>query len=464
MRGVRAASTVHGVEVASVGRGDGASAADDVVDGRGGALLPGLHDHHIHLFALAAAEGSIACGPPAVECADDLARALRAAADHARRTAGAEAWLRGVGYHESVAGDLDRAALDGWVADLPLRIQHRSGAAWFLNGAAIDRLGLDRGTDAPGVERDAAGRARGRLFRCDRLLRERIAGAAVPSLASVSRRLASFGVTGVTDASAHNGASEAAAFGAAIESGELLQDLYLMGADELEQERCRGFRVLHRKIVLDEAALPELGELVATIAATHERGRAVAIHCVTRAELVLACAALAAAGSRTMDRIEHASIAPPEVVELVKAAAVTVVTQPGFVYERGDRYLTDVEPRDRAWLYRAAGLVRAGVALGAGTDAPFGDPDPWRAIAAAVARRTRDGQTLGDTERLSAESALGAFTSSALAPGAAPRTIAPGEAADLCLLDRPWRDAREQLSSELVRATIRAGRCIWLRD
>ena len=34
-------------------------AADVVVDADGGALLPGLHDHHIHLFALAAARASI---------------------------------------------------------------------------------------------------------------------------------------------------------------------------------------------------------------------------------------------------------------------------------------------------------------------------------------------------------------------------------------------------------------------
>ena len=34
-------------------------AADVVVDADGGALLPGLHDHHIHLFALAAARTSI---------------------------------------------------------------------------------------------------------------------------------------------------------------------------------------------------------------------------------------------------------------------------------------------------------------------------------------------------------------------------------------------------------------------
>src|SRR3546814_12404699 len=46
------------------------------IDARGGALLPGLHDHHIHLFALAAALASIACGPPAIANAAALAETL----------------------------------------------------------------------------------------------------------------------------------------------------------------------------------------------------------------------------------------------------------------------------------------------------------------------------------------------------------------------------------------------------
>ena len=153
-------------------------AGEPVIDAAGGALLPGLHDHHIHLFALAAALRSVPCGPPSIRRLDELARAL---ADH--RVADDE-WLRGVGYHESVAGDLDRVVLDRLVSDRPLRVQHRSGAAWFLNSRAIELLGLDGAVDAPGVERVADGRATGRLFRCDKLLRESVTGEPAPHLGS----------------------------------------------------------------------------------------------------------------------------------------------------------------------------------------------------------------------------------------------------------------------------------------
>ena len=38
---------------------------DDVLAAAGGALLPGLHDHHLHVLAMAAALDSVPCGPPA---------------------------------------------------------------------------------------------------------------------------------------------------------------------------------------------------------------------------------------------------------------------------------------------------------------------------------------------------------------------------------------------------------------
>jgi predicted amidohydrolase YtcJ len=89
------------------------------LDARGGLLLPGLHDHHLHVAATAAALASVKCGPPDQFTADALAHALAAAPG--------EGWLRGIGYHESVAGELGRAWIDRTVPDRPVRIQHRSG-------------------------------------------------------------------------------------------------------------------------------------------------------------------------------------------------------------------------------------------------------------------------------------------------------------------------------------------------
>ena len=99
-----------------------------------------------------------------------------------------------------------------------------------------------------------------------------------------------------------------------------------------------------------------------------------------------------------------------------------------------------------------------------GTDAPFGDPDPWYAMRAAVDRRTRSGQTLGKDEIVSPEIALCMFSDEfPNAPTTAMRTarLAVGQPADLCLLNAPWREVRQDLSSERVVATVGAGKVIW---
>jgi predicted amidohydrolase YtcJ len=442
--------------IAAVAERLDARPGEHTIDGAGGVLLPGLHDHHIHLFALAAAEQSLRCGPPTVRDVEELRAALRAYAPGPQ-------WVRGIAYHESVAGDLDRTRLDGLLSDRPLRIQHRSGAAWFLNSRAIELLGLDRGEDAEGVERGEHGRATGRLFRCDAWLAQRLDDTRVPSLAPVSSRLASYGVTGVTDATVHNDPEQMETFVQSAASGALLQRVVVMGTERLNHRETLGVTRGARKIVLDERNLPLPDGLVRTIADAHRAGRNVAIHCVTRVEAVLACAALRDAGVRTGDRIEHGAVAPPEIAALMAELRVTVVTQPGFVRERGDAYLIDVEPADVPWLYRCKGLLDAGVAVGGGTDAPYADADPWLAIRAAVDRKTLAGKELWTDERVTPERALALFTSSPEEPGGEPRAVAVGSTADLCLLDRPWKRARNELSSAMVRMAVRDGRVTWQR-
>ncbi len=426
-----------------------------VLQGRGGALLAGLNDHHAHLFGLAAALSSVACGPPHVRSEAALVCTLRAAG------AGAPAsGVRGVGYHESVAGSLDRWTLDAWLPGVSVRIQHRSGALWVLNSRALAELGTDCAPE--GAERDARGRLTGRFLRLDRWLRERMPKRGVPDLRSVGALLARAGVTGVTDAGAENGPEELALFERAIAAGELPQRVLLMGRTDLPPAAV-GPRLARGplKILLDEWQPLATDALTQRVAGAHAAGRRVAFHCVTRTDLFLAITALEGAGARRGDRIEHASIAPPEAIPRLAQLGVTVVTQPGFVRERGDDYLREVAAHDQAWLYRLRSFDAAGIPLAAGTDAPFGSPDPWLAMRAAVHRQTEIGATLGATEALSPERALALFTTALGDPGGRPSTISPGAPADLCLLRVPWREAREQLSKDLVAATLIGGRVIW---
>jgi predicted amidohydrolase YtcJ len=429
------------------------------VDGNGAALIPGLHDHHIHLFALAAQLHSVQCGPPAVSKPTELASALCAESR--------SGWLRGVGYHESVAGALDRWQLDRIVSDRPVKVQHRNGKMWMVNSMAADLLSLDDNTGRPGVELDSKGRPNGRLFRLDDWMRTQLATGdplTIPSLADTSRLLASYGVTGVTDATPHNAVFAMEEFARAAACGELLQRVRVMGGEGLPESGCDQVQRGERKVMLDEHALPDWDSLWSVFDTAHRQGRGVAVHCVTNAELVLALSVLRAVGSQPGDRIEHASLVPVDTLPLLQEVGVRVITQPGFIHERGDQYLLDIAATEHGNLYRCRELLAQGIPLGGSTDAPFGSADPWAAMRAAVQRKSRSGKTLGREERLSPEQALDLFTCAAQDPGGVSRKIAVGEAADLCLLNRPWEQARLRLCSTDVRATFRSGTLVYHQE
>jgi predicted amidohydrolase YtcJ len=149
---------------------------------------------------------------------------------------------------------------------------------------------------------------------------------------------------------------------------------------------------------------------------------------------------------------------------VIQELGLRMVTQPHFIAERGDQYLTDVDPREQPWLYRAASFLTAGIPLAAGSDAPFGGADPWQAMRAAVARRTAAGEVMGREEALTPEQALRLFLSAPGEPGVGEITLTAGTPADLCLLHVPWEIARNDLRSEQVRATWRAGQQIYWSD
>jgi predicted amidohydrolase YtcJ len=271
------------------------------------------------------------------------------------------------------------------------------------------------------------------------------------------------GVTGLTEMSPANDSRIARWFATQTAARSLPQRVLLAGSLDLREADTTD-RVLlgPAKLHLHEAKLPALETAIAFVRGAHDRGRNVAVHCATEVELVYALAALAAAGTVKGDRIEHASVAPDSAVAEIARLGIAVVTQPHFIHERGDAYLRDVDEDAQACLYRLRAFADADVPLAAGSDAPFGGWNPWAAMAAAVSRRTEQGAAIGESEALTPEEALCLYLR---APDALHerRVVAVGTAADLCLLDRSWSDARRDLASVLVRATFIDGRQVFDR-
>ncbi len=416
-----------GAQIDEVGDNLAVRHGEGLLDAGGGTVLPGLHDHHVHVRSAASALYSFSVGPPGVSTKDQLAQILSNA------TPGADGWIRAVGYHESVAGDLDRTALDAVVPHIPVRIQHRSGALWILNSAALGRVGLPEHPD-------------GRLRSADRGWSEALARRET-DLAELSRRITATGVTGVTDATPDLDADDMVALMVAHRRGEFRPRLHFLAP---------GKKILH-----DDRL--DLDALTDWITEQHSTGHPVAVHCVTAAQLVVTIAALRAAGShplrshrarRTGARRQSGRPGRPG------RRGLTVVTQPNFVAERGDQYLTDVPIAEHPHLWRVASLRTAGVPVALSTDMPFGHGDPWTAMRAAVHRTTSSGAVLNNSECVSARTALTMFLGRPDRPGQA-RSVAPGQPGDLCVLTEPPETVLAELDAGMVAATVIGGELVY---
>lgn len=452
--GPRVDVAVHGGLVVAVGPRTRLSGLQEYAGG-GATLLPGLHDHHLHLLATAAQRDSVDCSE--VSSLDELGDRLRAALPRA-------GWLRAVGHHEARVGRLTRDVLDGllgarWAAT-PVRVRDHTGALWVLNSAALDTIG-DL-PESPDVERDPDGRPTGRFWRLDSELGVRV-GQVSPDLSALGGHLARLGLTGVTDATPDLSAEAIALLDVARRSGRLPQRVLLLGtADGADLPDTLGAGPA--KIHLRDHDLPTVDDLTATIAGHHRTGRPVALHCLGVDSLVLTLAALTAAGRRPGDRIEHASVVPPTLLPQMHDAGVHVVTQPAFLTVRGEDFLRDVAEPEQAWLWPWAGLAAAGIPVCGASDAPHGPLSPWQVIAAAAERRTCSGQVIGGPERVSPAHALRGYLTSPQLPGGPLRRVAPGSAADLVLLHTGLAEALAGIPDNPVRIAVVDGRTVHVAD
>lgn len=415
----RASGRVRDLHVVAGVLSECAAADAEVVDLDGAEVVPGWHDHHVHLAAAAAAIDSLSLAPDVLDAGGGLAEVLRTARRH--RPTG---WLRGIGYDLAQSGWIDRRDLDSAQVG-PVRVQDRTGARWVLDSAGLAGV-LEVRPWPDGVERDAAGHPTGHLVRLDSWLREQLPVVGVPDWAGLGRVLAAQGVTSVTDAGHLNDWSTLQM----LDRSALPQRIRAMTAEPLLLPEPVDRVVLDAvKIVLDDEDLPALEELRARLESAHAVGRHVAVHCVTDVQLALALSA----GLGPGDRIEHANVVPDGYADLLAESGVTVCVQPALLHARGDRYLDEVEPDRWHELFRLRSLVDAGVPLLGGSDAPVGPTSPRLGVWAAVTRSTQAGRILCAEQALTAPTAASLFRRSATR-GWPLRTLRPGEPADLLVL------------------------------
>jgi predicted amidohydrolase YtcJ len=448
----------------------------------GRVVAPGLIDSHIHFLEGASA----AAGLSLWRCRqlDDLMAELRVAAG---KTPPGN-WMRAFGCDEALLAERrgpTRAQLDAAVPKNPLRLRHQTLHASWLNSRAIAALGLEAPDFKPPegavLMRDATGRLSGLVAGMESYLTRRlprVTPAELEARARVfSRELAAAGVTAFTDATVRNGPEEVALMRRLVSGRAVAQRVAMMlGAPYFDAvaEAARiaqpaGITLVAIKFI--ESARSDYRAIARWVARARQAGLDSAFHCTEVEELELALNSLetvargmppALEGGQVF-RIEHGGVITPEQLERLQALGAWVVTNPGFSYYRGAKYIT--EPGLMPYLYRARSLLEAGIELAGATDAPVTPARPLTAIGAAAMRFSIEGYEIGLSERISIEQGFRLFTTQAarlarLEAG----EIAPGRLADLIVLPRdPMALKPAELMSLPVDITIVGGRVVFER-
>jgi predicted amidohydrolase YtcJ len=441
-------------------------------------LVPGWIDSHVHLLASAADRAGL-------DLSETRPRSLGELLDRiarASRDLPTTAWVRASGYDESFLAERrhpTREELDVAAGGRRVRLRHATRHASVLSSVAFaDLAGHLPHLPAEHIPRDDDGRPLGIVFGSERILSAAVGPLSrdeiLDGLGRVSAELAAAGVVSVDEMTAANDAARVATLAEAVAAGRLRQRVrvFLGRASEWGAARAaaRGLvEIAGVKLLPENAAEITRPGFAREVGEARGQGLPVAVHAVEADAIdaaldVLATAPPRSGASAAPDRIEHGSLCPPEIVRRLADQRVAVVTQPAFLFERGDKYRDEVEPPLWPWLYPIRSLLSAGVLVAGSSDAPVATSDPRLGIDAAMRRRTASGIVLAEFERLDESTALGLYTR-------APRRLRGetgtahwwevGERADVLVLDRDprgglWRDVG-------VEATI-VGGAVWRGD
>jgi hypothetical protein len=477
-----------------------------VIDAKGGTILPGFIDPHVHVVMGAVLSGFVDVRPMTCETIDGVMAALASAA---ASTSQGE-WIMARGFDPSLCKgnvNITRHDIDRVVPDHPVFMLNASGHLAYVNSLAIARAGISETTPDPGAGgkymKDDAGRLTGVLAgattyapflqAAPRVTPQNL----IPAVMRVLDEAARKGCTMLVDAGlgVFAGIEEYRLLSAmaatrrspvrlgAMMTGARMDDWLAMpearpglGDDWF---RLLGFKFWadgsnqgntgyqrERYLNVDSRGIPSFpaDELAAGIARAHNAGWQVAVHANGDAaiDLVLDGYGKALAASPRKDhrhRIEHCSIAWDEHFAKMAELGLTPSFLIGHVHYWGRAF------RDRIFglakasrLDATASALRAGVRFSLHSDYDVTEIGPLRCIENAVTRVMRDGgEVLAPEERITMEQGLASMTSDAawqVHMDHVLGSLEPGKYADLVILDEdPLKIDPTRLSKVAVRET-----------
>jgi len=484
----------------------------EIIDCDGLPLIPGLNDAHTHVLATAARLSALDCRSAGIDSVTKLLAAIR---DQAAAVPPGR-WIRGYGLDPSDFRERrypTRQELDTVTPGHPVRLEHSSGHAAFLNTRGLDTVGIDAETPDPPdgvIVRDDNGDPTGLLLEMGGYLRQRLGRTRSKEeleagVSHLSETLVSYGVTSVQDAGPENGPDQLKTF-QGLTARQVFQPRVTMmvGAEKLAEVVGAGLhwgygndwlRTGHAKIILTCTTgqlMPAPEDLAELALQSWSLGFPVAIHAIEQ-EAVAEAIHVTGMKKSTDDfvvgdsigpkfhlgarnRVEHCAECPPSLLKRLALSGAMVVTQPGFVYWRGDGYLERVEPNMLPQLYDSKRLMASGIPVAYGSDSPIIDPNPWPGIYSAVTGMTKRGSKLpwpggwesSDGREAHGITLVGALSAHSLAGAQAEGTedrkgmIREEMLADLALLDNPLdENSRDEILRTKSCLTIIGGRIAW---
>ena len=507
---------IVGERIAAVGGAERVSrfkgAKTEVIDCKGLPLIPGLHDAHTHVLATAASMASLDCGCARLDSVSKLLAAIQV-----RSTSLPPGqWVRGYGLEPSALRERrypTRQELDSAISQHPVRLEHSSRHAALLNSRGLEEVGISAETPDPPdgvIERDEKGEPTGLLLEMAGYLRERLGitrstAEMEVGVSHLSKTLLSYGITSVQDAGPENGPQQWETFRSLTARQLIGPRVTMMASVKRLDEMTRyglvwgsgddRLRIGHAKIMLTCSTgqlMPAPEDLSELALRARDLGFPIAVHAIEQESVGEAIRIVTVADpsrerpgsrashpphrARVRNRVEHCAECPPHLMEKLSRSRAMVVTQPGFIYWRGDGYLRHVRPDLRPHLYAIGKMMDLSTPVAFGSDSPVVDPNPWPGIYSAVTGMTREGarfpsmqgkgpSSSGNKGGLDLTRALSAYTlSGAESEGTQGRKgmIREGMLADLALLDRPLGDSsKAEILETKSRLTIVGGDVVW---
>ncbi|WP_449371756.1 amidohydrolase [Arthrobacter psychrolactophilus] len=480
------------------------------IDLGGASAMPGLADSHIHTAQLALRQAEVD-----LSTAPSSAAAVELVAKHIKELASSDdtGWVFGGRWNHHAWENPklpDRRALDAATGGHPTALHHADLHTYWLNSAALARLGIDAATPDPAggtIVRDTSGSATGILleaagFAAGRALEEVTRNDLARLLPSTLNSLLRQGITTIHDI---DGMDAWDAFTALHERQELpLRVNKVAPVAVLEQLIDQGVRTgsgdawLRRggvKIFSDGSlssgtclmhepygstaseglAVTAPSELNRLVARANHHGLAAAVHAIGDRAVSNALDAFEAAarhpGRRpaAANRIEHVQhLALRDLPRLAASGAVACM-QPASCttdIELVDSLLADHDILSYAW----ASILDAGGTVSFSSDAPVEEVNPFHGIYAAITRQRPDGFPAGGWQPeqiLSRTRALHAAATSHTRASGEVRlkgTLEPGRLADFIVLDTdPVTCTPPELHSTRPVMTVIDGRIAWLQ-